>query len=57
MKRTNVKNSGELKLKRRLELVRTTVRVLSPIELKLVEGGMDQAGTAEEPFCPPLYSP
>ena len=44
MKRTNVK----LKLKQRLELVRTTVRELTPAEIRAVRGGGEEAATV---FC------
>jgi len=39
MKRTNKKNQKELKLERRLALVRTTIRDLSPKQLTQVNGG------------------
>jgi len=39
MKRTNKKNQKELKLGRRLALVRTTMRNLSPNQLGQVNGG------------------
>jgi hypothetical protein len=39
MKRTNKKNQKELKLERRLALVRTTIRDLSPNQLGQVNGG------------------
>jgi hypothetical protein len=39
MKRTNRKNQKELKLERRLALVRTTIRDLSPTQLAQVNGG------------------
>lgn len=52
MKRTNVK----LTLKRRLELVRTTVRELTPAQLARVNGG-DGAGEAYGPTnCDCRYS-
>ncbi len=39
MKRTNKKNQKELKLERRLALVRSTIRDLSPNQLEQVNGG------------------
>lgn len=39
MKRTNKKNQKELKLERRLALVRSTIRDLSPNQLEQVHGG------------------
>jgi hypothetical protein len=39
MKRTGIKNQREQKLERRLELVRTTIRELTPTELQQVQGG------------------
>jgi hypothetical protein len=39
MKRTSAKDKRERKLKLRLDLVRTTVRVLTPTELENVNGG------------------
>jgi len=39
MKRTNKKNQKELQLGRRLALVRTTIRDLSPNQLGQVNGG------------------
>jgi hypothetical protein len=45
MKRTKV----ELKLRRQLKLVRSTVRELTPEELKRVNGGGDTFGCAS---CP-----
>ena len=44
MKRTSVK----LKLKQRLELVRTTVRELTPAEIGSIRGGGGEAATV---FC------
>jgi hypothetical protein len=41
MKRTNAKDRRDLKLKQRLALVRTTVRVLTPTELEHVNGGTE----------------
>lgn len=41
MKRTSAKNK-QLTLKRRLELVRTTIRELTPVELEKVNGGGEE---------------
>ena len=41
MKRTNAKDRRDLKLKQRLALVRTTVRVLTPTELEHINGGTE----------------
>jgi hypothetical protein len=46
MKRTSVKSKPELKLKRRLQLVRTTIREMIPTEFQDVNGGY-----AAEPSC------
>jgi hypothetical protein len=46
MKRTSMKNK-QLKLKRRLELVRTTVRELTPAQLGQVNGGEATGGCQE----------
>jgi hypothetical protein len=57
MKKTNVKANRELQLKRRLELVRSTVRVLTPMQLEAVRGGTEGSDTCNgEPWCPPLFS-
>jgi len=40
MKRTSMKNK-QLELKRRLALVRTTIRELTPVQLGRVNGGAD----------------
>lgn len=42
MKRTNTK----LQLKRRLELVRTTVRELTPVQLQQVQGGGEEPASS-----------
>jgi hypothetical protein len=42
MKRTSAKNKPELKLKRTLQLVRTTIRELSPSQLEQVNGGNEE---------------
>jgi len=56
MKRIGAKNKQE-QLKRRLELVRVTIRQLTPAQLELIKGGTDTAdGSTEEPWCPPLPS-
>jgi len=47
MKRTSVK----LKLKQRLELVRTTVRELTPAEIGAVRGGDGEATAACTSCC------
>ena len=46
MKRTSMKNK-QLKLKRRLELVRTTVRELTPAQLGQINGGEATVGCQE----------
>jgi hypothetical protein len=57
MKKTNVKSNGELKLQRRLELVRSTLRVLTPAQLEEVKGGTVLSETCDgEPWCPPFLS-
>jgi hypothetical protein len=38
MKRTTLKNKRGLKLERRLELVRTTIRELTPLQLERANG-------------------
>ncbi len=48
MKRTNAKDKRDLKLKQRLELVRTTVRVLTPTELEHINGGTEGPGKVIE---------
>jgi hypothetical protein len=47
MKSTNLKRKQELKIKRRLELVRTKIRELTPAQLRHVNGGY----TEEVPTC------
>lgn len=42
MKRTSMKNKPELKLKRTLQLVRTTIRELTPTQLAHVNGGYEE---------------
>jgi hypothetical protein len=42
MKRTNSKAKNELKLERRLSLVRTTIRELRPNQLGQANGGSNQ---------------
>lgn len=39
MKQANTKNTKELKLQKRLALVRTTIRELNPNQLEQVNGG------------------
>lgn len=39
MKRTSLKAKRNIKLKRRLELVRTTIRELTPAQLEQINGG------------------
>ena len=53
MKKTG---SNQLKLKRRLELVRVTVRELTPTELSQVDGGNTEPGPSIPTFCWPGYS-
>lgn len=45
MKRNSAIKKLDLKLKRRLELVRTTVRQLTPTELRQVNGGETENAT------------
>jgi hypothetical protein len=52
MKRTSTKDKKELKLARRLELVRTTIRQFKPKELTQINGGSE----SPEPGCPPRYT-
>ena len=42
MKRTGAMKKLELKVKRRLELVRTTIRELTPTQLEHVNGGVEE---------------
>lgn len=42
MKRTSPKNKPELMLKRKLQLVRTTIRELIPAQLEQVHGGNEE---------------
>lgn len=51
MKRIKVKSTLELKLQRRLELVRTTVRELTPEQYRQVRGGRNEITN-----CCPLYT-
>jgi hypothetical protein len=44
MKRIGVKTRREQGLKRRLELVRSTVRVLTPTQLEGAKGGNEETG-------------
>ena len=53
MKRTSSKNRREQKLKRRLVLIRATVRELSPIELEQVNGGDEVTVNASGCYDPP----
>lgn len=55
MKRTGIKQQKVSQLNQRLELVRTTIRELTPDQLKHVEGGtsgkvVDKAETGCGPF-------
>ena len=52
MKQANTKTSKELKLERRLALVRTTIRELNPNQLKEAHGG-DQL---DYPTCSLVYT-
>jgi hypothetical protein len=45
MKRTSTKNKKELKLERRLALVRTTIRDLTPNQLEQANGGYEEGPT------------
>ena len=61
MKRTGAKRNQGSNLNRRLELVRTTIRELTPTQLEQINGGtedVNQEQTQEnpEPWCPPLYT-
>jgi hypothetical protein len=59
MKRTDVRKKRELKLKQRLELVRTTVRELTPSQLDQIKGATETEPTTEKdpgPWCPPFLS-
>ncbi|HWU87525.1 MAG TPA: class I lanthipeptide [Kofleriaceae bacterium] len=51
MKRTSNKDKPELLLKRRLQLVRTTIRELTPAQLEQVNGG-----NGEGPITCSLYT-
>lgn len=53
MKRTSPKNKPELMLKRKLQLVRTTIRELTPAQLEQVNGG----GPEEEEYAPGCSNP
>ena len=55
MKRSRVKQQQEFELKRRLELVRTTIRELTPAQLEDIHGGTE-ANAVGEPNCPPRMS-
>lgn len=59
MKRSRSKKQPDSKLKRRLELLRTTVRDLTPAQLGQVKGGEPNLGDrdgGDDPWCPPLYT-
>ena len=53
MKQTNTKIGKELKLDRRLALVRTTVRELNPNQLQEAHGGGDQL---DYPTCSLVFT-
>ena len=53
MKRNGTQNKQEQKLKRRLELVRTTIRELTPGELDRVNGGTESYSIPSLCDCPP----
>jgi len=53
MKRTSPKNKPELMLKRKLQLVRTTIRELTPSQLSHVNGGYGE----EEEYAPSCVYP
>ncbi len=52
MKRTSAMKKPGLKLKQRLELVRTTIRELSPTQLHRVDGGYGDDYAALTAWCP-----
>ena len=59
MKRTGVKNKREHALRQRLELVRTTVRELTPSQLDQINGATVTELTGDSdphPWCPPFLS-
>jgi hypothetical protein len=60
MKRIGTKQNQESNLNRRLELVRTTIRELTPTQLGQINGGTeatkDETNPDPEPWCPPLYT-
>jgi hypothetical protein len=51
MKRNGTKDKRERELERRLDLVRTTVRVLTPTELDQVNGGTTSPKNAAGTGC------
>ena len=53
MKPTNANLKQELNIKRRLELVRTRIRELTPEQLQRANGGVVIDGP---PTCAPLYT-
>ena len=52
MKRTTVMKKSEIKIQRRLELVRTTIRELTPTQLRRVNGGDEESGGLVTYECP-----
>jgi hypothetical protein len=51
MKRTSANNKPGLKLKRKLQLVRTTIRELTPSQLEQVNGGYEESPPNPEGSC------
>jgi hypothetical protein len=57
MRRTIMKNKKELKLEKRLALVRTTIRELRPNQLAEVNGGsVHEAAPEWPPGCSAIYT-
>ncbi|HEX2689761.1 MAG TPA: hypothetical protein VHN14_24250 [Kofleriaceae bacterium] len=54
MKQTNTNMKQALKIKRRLELVRTKIRELTPAQLEQVGGGSNLEDGP--PTCTPIYT-
>lgn len=56
MKPTSAVNKAEMKLKRRLVFVRTSIRELTATQLADVKGGRPVESEVGEPLCPPFYT-
>jgi len=56
MKRIGKKTKSGLKLKRRLDLVRTTIRDLTPMQLQQVNGGTDTIFVTFNCPCGNIYT-